>query len=472
MKRFLAAFLIFAACDGGQVATPPVLHPSPPASTFGPLVEDVQKRAFLFFWETTNPANGLVPDRWPTPAFSSIAAVGFGLTAYGVGAERGWVTREAAAERVLTTLRFFRDSKQGDAASGVTGYRGFYYHFVDMKTGERFEKVELSTIDTTLLLAGALFCQSYFDRQNATEKEIREIAEQLYRRAEWPFFFERAPLISMGWTPENGLHDWDYHGYNEAMILYILAIGSPTHPVGKESWDAYTKTYRWEEHYGYQQAVYPSLFIHQYSHVWIDFRGIQDDYMRAKGIDYFENSRRATYAQRAYAIDNPMQWKGYGENVWGLTACDGPVDGKVTIDGRERQFWTYRARGPVKQGGEDDGTLAPTAAVSSIVFAPEIAIPAIEAMHRTWGANLYQQYGFLDSFNPTLSVDTKVQMGKIIPGVGWFDHDYLGIDQGPIVAMIENYRSELIWKTMRKNPHIVRGLKKAGFVGGWLEAVN
>lgn len=474
MKKSIAALaLLIAACQqGGQVTpVPPSSSAPPPAMSSQALLDDVQKRTFLFFWETANPANGLVPDRWPTPSFSSIAAVGFGLTSYAVGVEHGWVTRDAAAQRVLATLRFFRDSKQGDAKSGVTGYRGFYYHFVDMKTGERFKEVELSTIDTALLLAGALFCQSYFDRDNAAENEIREIVEQLYRRAEWTYFFERPPLVSMGWTPEHGLHDYDYRGYNEAMILYILALGSPTHPIGKESWDAFTSTYQWAEHYGQSHVVFPPLFGHQYSHVWIDFRGIRDEYMRAKGIDYFENSRRATYSQRSYAIDNPMQWKGYGENVWGLTACDGPVDATLTIDGKRRTFWTYRARGtaPPPHSGEDDGTLAPTAAVSSIAFAPEIAIPAMEAMYRQWGTHLYQQYGFLDAFNPTLSIDTKVQEGRIIPGVGWFDVDYLGIDQGPIVLMIENHRSELIWKTMRKNPHIIRGLKRAGFTGGWLE---
>jgi hypothetical protein len=473
MKRPLAALLVIvAACSGGPVNPPALPTPTAPSPNAAQLLDDVQKRTFQFFWETTNPANGLVPDRYPTPSFSSIAAVGFGLTAYAVGVEHGWVTREAAAQRVLTTLRFFLESKQGDARSGVTGNHGFYYHFVDMKTGERFKEVELSTIDTTLFLAGALFCQSYFDRDNPAEAAIRATAEQLYRRAEWTFFFARPPLVSMGWTPEHGLHGYDYRGYNEAMILYILALGSPTHPVGKESWDAYTATYRWAEQYGQPHVIYPSLFIHQYSHVWIDFRGIRDDYMRAKGIDYFENSRRATYAQRAYAIENPMQWKGYGENVWGLTACDGPVDATLTIDGKPRTFWTYRARGPAAERGEDDGTLAPTAAISSIAFTPEIAIPAMEAMHRQWGTHLYRQYGFIDSFNPTLSIDANVQEGHIVPGVGWFDTDYLGIDQGPIVAMIENHRTELIWKTMRKNPHIVRGLKRAGFAGGWLESAR
>ncbi len=456
-----------AAASGGKRRA--VAHPGGMA-----FVDDVQHRTFNFFWDTANPENGLVPDRWPTPSFSSIAAVGFGLTAYGVGAERGWVSREAAAQRVLTTLRFFLNAKQGDAATGMTGNRGFYYHFVDMKTGERFKDVELSTIDTTLLLAGALFCQSYFDRDNPAEREIREIAEQLYTRAEWSFFLERPPLMSMGWTPENGLHDYDYIGYNEAMILYILAIGSPTHPISPKAWNAYTSTYKWASFQGQEHVNFAPLFGHQYSHLWIDFRGIRDHYMREKGIDYYENSRRATYAQRAYAIENPMKWAGYGENVWGLSACDGPLDGTLEINGARREFHTYAARGAAAGEIRDDGTIAPTAAISSIAFAPEIAIPAMEAMHANWGAQIYQKYGFIDSFNPTLNfetpnAETRVQMGHIVPGALWVDHDYLGIDQGPIVGMIENHRSGLVWTMMRKNEHVRRGLRRAGFTGGWLE---
>ncbi|HKR64546.1 MAG TPA: glucoamylase family protein [Thermoanaerobaculia bacterium] len=432
------------------------------------LMDDVQHRTFNFFWETANPENGLVPDRWPTPSFSSVAAVGFGLAAYGIGAEHGWVTREAAAQRVLTTLSFFLNAKQGDAAAGMTGYRGFYYHFLDMKTGERFKDVELSTIDTTLFLAGALFCQSYFDRDNAAEREIRDLAEQLYTRAEWSFFLERPPLVSMGWTPEGGLHDWDYIGYNEAMILYILAIGSPTHPISPKAWNAYTATYKWETFYGQEHVNFAPLFGHQYSHMWIDFRGIRDHYMRAKGIDYAENARRATYAQRAYAIDNPMKWRGYGENLWGFTACDGPIDAFLDINGTKRQFYTYAARGAAAHEIRDDGTIAPTAAISSIALAPEIAQPAMESMYKNWGEHIYKQYGFIDSFNPTLNFETKVQMGHVIPGVTWVDHDYLGIDQGPIVAMIENHRSGLVWNTMKKNEHVRLGLRRAGFTGGWL----
>ncbi len=455
MRKTVAVFLFLAvACT-----TP---APPPPAAervTFAndeALLDDVQRRTFNWFWETSNAENGLVNDRWPTQSFSSIAAVGFGLTAYGIGAERGWVTREAAAQRVLTTLRFFEN--------GVEGDRGFFYHFVDMKTGKRFKEVELSTIDTTLFLAGALFCQSYFDRDNETERAIRETAERLYTRAQWNQFHERHPLISMGWTPENGLHDWDYTGYNEAMILYVLAIGSPTHPVSPRAWNAYAESYKWQD----DHVVFAPLFGHQYSHVWIDFRGIRDHYMREKGIDYFENSRRATIWQRNYAIRNPMGWRGYNENVWGLTACDGPFDGKLTIDGREREFHTYAARGAAPNEVRDDGTIAPTAAVSSMPFTPDISIAATRAMIETYGSHLYQKYGFLDSFNPTLNVERKVQMGRIVPGVGWFDNDYLGIDQGPILAMIENHRSGLVWNTMKKNEHVRRGLRRAGFTGGWL----
>ncbi|MGZ8829483.1 MAG: glucoamylase family protein [Thermoanaerobaculia bacterium] len=465
-KAAMTALLIFAlSCETSDAAKRRAVAPAPVNAA---MLDDLERRTFDFFWQTANPQNGLVPDRWPTPSFSSIAAVGFGLTAYGIGAERGYVTREEAAQRVLTTLQFFLKAPAGPEAAGKSGYKGFFYHFLDMQTGARFKDVELSTIDTTLLLAGALFCQSYFDRDNPAEIAIRDAAEQLYRNADWTFFLARPPLISMGWTPERGLHDWDWHGYNEAMILEILALGSPTHPVDPASWKAYTATYEWHKFYGEEYVTFTPLFGYQYSHLWIDFRGIQDESMRGKGIDYFENSRRATYAQRNYAIANPGRWRGYGESIWGLTACDGPLDGELTIDGKKRQFHTYSARGASPQYTIDDGTIAPTGAASSMPFAPEIVLPAIEAMRRAYGDHLVQKYGFLDSFNPTLNFPTPVQMGHIVAGVGWFDNDYLGIDQGPIIGMVENYRSGLVWRCMRKNSHIIRGLQRAGFTGGWL----
>jgi len=207
--------------------------------------------------------------------------------------------------------------------------------------------------------------------------------------------------------------------------------------------------------------------------MWIDFRGIRDAYMREKGIDYFENSRRATLSQRAYAIDNPGSFKDYGENIWGLTACDGPADITLQVNNRGVTFHTYHARGAARGEIRDDGTRAPTAAAASIAFAPEVCIPAIEEMSRRYGDRLYTKYGFLDSFNPTFNrTDVEAQHGHVDPQYGWFDGDYLGIDQGPIVGMIENYRSGLVWSVMKKNPHIVRGLKRAGFTGGWLENMN
>jgi len=426
------------------------------------LLDDVERRGFHYFWDLADPHTFLIPDRAPTPSFSSIAAVGFGLTAYGIGAERGYVTRAEAAARTLATLRSLLAMKQGAEPRGVSGHHGFFYHFLDMQTGERFKTVELSTIDTALLVAGALFAQSYFDRPE--EKAIRDAAEELYARVEWTWEQPRAPAISMGWTPEEGFHTYDWRGYNEAMIVIVLALGSPTHPVDASAWTEYHKTDRRGTFYGQEHILFAPLFGHQYSHVWIDFRGIRD-----RGIDWFDNSRRATLAQHAYAIDNPGQWRDYGDRIWGLSACDGPVDATLTIDGRARTFHSYTARGATEGDIRDDGTIAPTAAASSIAFAPEIAIPAIREMSTRYGANLYSTYGFLDAFNPTLRDTEQLKHGRVVPGVGWFDVDYLGIDEGPIVAMIENYRSGLVWKTMRKNAHIVRGLKRAGFTGGWLE---
>ncbi len=192
--------------------------------------------------------------------------------------------------------------------------------------------------------------------------------------------------------------------------------------------------------------------------------------MRAHAIDWFENSRRATVAQRAYAIENPRGFRGYGARLWGLTACDGPLNGKVTIDGRERTFTTYEGRGASFNRITDDGTVAPAAAAGSIAFAPGLVIPLLEAIRDDHGARAFSTYGFVDALNPTLDVATPVDAGVIVPGVGWYDTDWLGIDEGPILAMIENYRTGLVWKTMRRNPHIVRGLRRAGFSGGWLDS--
>ena len=449
-------------------------RPEPPAKPeLPPLFRDIERRTFQFFWDTTNEVNGLTPDRYPSRPFASIASVGFALTAYPIGIENGWVSRTQAVDRTLTTLKFFRDLPQGPQKEGKGGHKGFYYHFLDMEKGHRYKSwVELSSVDTTLLMMGVLFAQSYYDRDEPREKEIRELADVLYKRVDWTWLQNNKPLVSMGWFPESGVIPHDWKGYDEAMMVYVLALGSPTHPVSPDAWEVWTRTYDqvWGVYQGQEYLSFGPLFGHQYSQVWIDFRGIQDDYMRARGMDYFENSRRAAHAHRAYAIENPMKWKGYGENVWGLTASDGPQNTQQEYRGEQRKFRGYSARGAGLRSNFDDGTLAPTAAVASLPFAPEIVIPATEEMHRRYGEFLYSSYGFLDSFNPSFDYDIPLKTGRIVPGEGWVASDYIGIDQGPILAMITNYRNEFVWNVMKKNPYIREGLRKAGFQGGWLEA--
>ena len=437
-----------------------------------PLFRDIEKRTFQFFWDTTNEVNGLTPDRYPSRPFASIASVGFALTAYPIGIENGWVSRRQAVDRTLTTLKFFRDIDSGPEPTGKGAYNGFYYHFLHMDTGHRYQSwVELSSVDTALLMMGVLFAQSYYDRDDPREKQIRDIADELYRRVDWTWLQKNKPLISMGWFPESGVIQHDWTGYNEAMMLYVLALGSPTHPVGPEAWQVWTRTYNdsWGVYQGEEFLAFGPLFGHQYSHVWIDFRGIQDDYMRERGIDYFENSRRAAYAQRAYAIANPMKWKDYGPEVWGLTASDGPQQTLQEFRGEQRQFRHYSARGAGLRDTFDDGTIAPTAAIASLPFAPEIVIPSTVALHDRYGEFLYSSYGFLDSFNRSFNYDIPLKTGRLVPGEGWVASDYIGIDQGPILAMISNYRNEFVWNVMKRNKYIRDGLAKAGFTGGWLE---
>jgi hypothetical protein len=456
---------------GAAPEPPPPPVPSPFTGALPALFDDVQARTFRYFWDLADPRTGLVPDRHPSPSPSSIAAVGFALTAYPIGVERGYVSRADAAQRVRTTLRFFDTAPQGPEPAGRTGHRGFFYHFLDMKTGARMNaNVELSTIDTTLLLAGVLFCQSYFDGTGSEEAEIRALAERIYGRVDWTWAARNPPIVSMGWRPEVGHYDAEWRIYDESMILYLLALGSPTHPLPDAAWRAYTRDRTLAEYRGQTHVNFAPLFGHQYSHVWVDFRGIVDDSMAAKGLDYFENSRRATLAQRAYAAANPRGFRGYGPDVWGLTACDGP-EARAMVNGRLQQFWGYFARGAAATDELDDGTIAPTAALSSLPFAPEVVVPAALAMKERY-PHAYGEYGFLDAFNPSVPDGTRVGAGRVVPGAGWVDTDWLGIDQGPILAMIENHRSGFVWKVMARNPHLQRGLARAGFRGGWLEALS
>jgi len=414
----------------------------------------LERDTFKYFAEEVNLENGLIPDNTRPGAPASIAAVGFALTAYPIAVERKYLSRADAIRRTLTTLRFFHDSPQGKEPD-ATGYKGFYYHFLDMKTGRRAGKCEISTIDTTYVLVGALTAALYFNGDSKNEREIRTLVESLYRRADWHWAQHGALTVSHGWRPERGFIRYRWAGYNEALILYVLGLASPSFPLPAESYRAWTRTYKWKKLYGQEFLYAGPLFIHHLSHMWIDFRGIQDDYMRRKEIDYFENSRRAIYAQQAYAIRNPKKFVGYDRFSWGITATDGPGPAEQRINGRRVRFYAYKARSiPF---GPDDGTLAPWAVATSLPFAPDIVLPSLARLNRDY-PEMTSEYGFKCSYNPTFSVNGK----------GWVSKGYFGLDQGPIVMMIENYRTGLIWRLLRGCPYIVKGLRRAGFRGGWL----
>lgn len=410
----------------------------------------IQGDAYDYFQRELNPANGLVRDKnavsWP----ASIAVTGLALAAYPVAVTRGDLSRTDASTHALTTLRFLWSLPQGTQPT-ASGHRGFFYHFLDMEHGLRDGSCELSTIDTAFLIAGALAVAQFFDRPE--EGEIRALADQLYRRVDWQWALNRSTLLTHGWRPRRGFIKHRWQGYNEALLLYILALGSPTQPIDPRCYHAWTQTYEWGNFCGQEYLYAGPLFIHQLSHCWIDFRGIQDQFMRERGIDYFENSRRATYAQRSYAIENPLAFEGYGESAWGINASDGPGRHTRIIAGKKRTFFGYKARGiPF---GPDDGTLAPWAVAASLPFAPELVLPLIEHQLNASpnGINL--------SYNQTFKRNPNDQNG-------WCSSYRYGLDLGPVVLMVENYRSALLWELMKRCPYIAHGLRLAGFTGGWL----
>ena len=433
-----------------------LVHPALTSSDEARL-DTLARHSFAFFLQETNPANGLVADTSRPGSPASIASAGFALAAYPVGVERGWMTRPEAIRRTLAMLRFFWTSPQGTAPD-AGGYRGFYYHFLDMRTGRRAGRCELSTIDSTFLLGGMLAAAAYFEQQSEDELEIRTLADALYRRVDWQWACNGAATVTHGWTPESGFLPYRWSGYDESTLLYVLGLGSPTHALPEESYAAWTSTYEWKTIYGYEFLYGGPLFVHQYSHIWLDMRGIRDTFMRGKGIDYWENSRRATYVQREYAIRNPLGFAGYGENFWGLTASDGPGWTTRRIDGIDRSFFDYVARGVPY--GPDDGTVAPWAVVASLPFAPEIVLPSLRHFQDVY-PQIAGEYCFRCSFNLTFPNDDK-------PGAGWTSPYHFGINLGPVVLMCENYRSDLLWRLMRACPYVVTGLRRAGFRNGWL----
>ena len=418
----------------------------------------LQQNSFNYFVNECGPTNGLILDKtapdWP----ASIAATGMGLSAYLVGVKRGFIDRADAAGRTLTVLRFLAQSPQGDAAD-ATGHKGFYYHFLHLRSGRREWNCELSSIDTALLIAGALAASEYFDRAAGVEPEIRALAKFLYERVDWHWMLAGGNTLCHGWRPEQGFLPYRWQGYDEALILYLLALGSPTHPIGPECYEAWCSTYEWKEIYGVEFLYAGPLFIHQMSHIWCDFRGIRDRFMAGRDCDYFENSRRATIIQQQYAIRNPLGFAHVGEHCWGITASDGPGFVSKKVSGVERTFYDYVARGV--PFGPDDGTLAPWAVAASLPFAPEIVAPTIAHFARL-PLDVENPYGFKASFNPVFHDDASDK-------VGWVSPFHFGINEGPTVLMIENRRSAFVWSLMRRCAPLVAGLRIAGFGGGWLD---
>lgn len=415
------------------------------------LLDDLQKGSFNYFIDLANPQNGLVADSLGENSPSSIAAIGFSLPVYIIGVEHGWLRRKEAVERTLTVLRFFSNLENTPDAN-LVGHQGFYYHFLDMKTGERVWQCELSTIDTAILITGMLAAQSYYQQEEPGEQEIRRLADRLYREVNWQWALNEGQTVTHGWKPESGFLPYSWQGYDEAMLLYILGLGSPTYPLQPSSYQAWTSTFRWETLYDIPFLFAGPLFIHQFSHIWIDFRGIRDRYMSEHNSDYFENSRRASYINRQYAIQNPKGFSGYGQDTWGISASEGPIGAAGPIEIEGNRFYGYLARGVPEP---DDGTLSPWTVITSLPFAPEIALPALENYLMQY-PRLHGKYGMMCSLNLTYPTKTN--------GLeGWYSNNYTGLNEGPVVLMIENFRNGFVWELMKRLPYISTGLKRAGF---------
>ncbi len=419
------------------------------------LLDRLQCAAWSYFPASTSTSTGLALDNSRANAPVSIASVGFALASCPVAVNRGWIGRTEGCAYCLKVLRFFRDSEQGDGPE-ATGYKGFYYHFLDQHSGKRIWRSELSMVDTALLIAGALMASQYFGGSDADEVELRALVRMLYERIEWNWAQDGHQTIWQGWKPECGFLHYGWEGYSEAMVLYALALGSPTHPVG-DCYEAWTSTYQWENIYDQDVLYAGPLFVHQFSHAWLDLRGIRDEFMRGKRSDYFENSRRTVLVQREYARRNPRGCGGFDEESWGLSAGDGPSDEQAQVSNETRRLFGYAARGV--PFGPDDGTLCPSAVLASVPFAPALATRCLRTMLRRH-PEILNDDRLTSGFNPSLSDD----------GRAWVSPGHYGLDQGIVVLMLENHRSGLPWELMRGCVYVRDGLRRAGFGGGWLDA--
>jgi len=396
----------------------------PPSSTLSPedeqLLDELEKANFLFFWEQANSQTGLVKDRanvrsTDTSIVASIAATGFGLTALCIGHRRNFISMVEARDRVLAALRFLWKK--------LPTHRGFFYHFANINTGEREWDSEVSSVDTAILLCGILTCRQHFERHS----EITNLAYEIFNRVDWSWLSEDTSLLPQGWTPEIGFlpYRWDY--YSELMMIYLMGLGSFTHPLAPETWNAWKRTVFEFDGLRYIGSFAP-LFVHQYSQAWFDFRGKRDKY-----ADYFENSKIATQAHRLFCLELRQQFPDYSEDLWGITASDSQK-GYVVWGGPP-------AMGPI------DGTVVPAAACGSLPFLPQDCMRVLRTIRSRY-PNAWCRYGFVDAFNPLNN---------------WYDNDVIGIDTGITMLMAENLRTGFVWKTFMKNPEARRGMDRAGF---------
>lgn len=406
------------------------------------LIERLQRGAFGYFERYTNPENGLVADATQASSPCSIAAVGFGLTAWPVAVERGWRSREDALAYSLATVRFFDNEHMSKHADAIS-HRGFFLHFLDMKTGRRAWNSEISSIDTAILLAGMLAAASYFEHDTADERELRERVAAIADRIDWAWMCDRGHQLRQGWKPGQGFLPWHWTGYSEALLMLLIGMGSGARPVAPDILARWLGTLQWsgDAETGYIFAG--PLFIHLYPQVWLDLRGAA---VPGRSIDWFENTRRAIAEQRAYASRNPNGFSGYGEDVWGLSACPGPQKRATLRNGQRVWIPGYAAR--AVPHGPDDGTLVPWGPLACIPFAPEDALRGTRRILADY-PEVLRDGMFVDAFNPSVRARTPA---------GWVAARSTGIDQGLLVAMIENNRSGLIWRLMTKSPVVSRGL--------------
>ncbi len=416
------------------------------------LADKIEKATFEYFEKNSNPITGLTKDRSTANSVASIAATGFSLTAYAIASSHDWISRTQAENYTLKVLETLSKTPQGNQSENVSGFHGFFYHFLNPATGLRADNCEVSTIDTAILMAGVLMTKDYYnEKNNPVEKKIRHLADKLYKRVDWTWALNKKDELSMGYTPEHGFIKTDWHGYNEGSLAILLGLGSPTHPLPKKAWAVYNASDKVVSLDKTKVIEFGPMFGHEYPQIWFDFRHIKDKLNDKLGFTYYANSCREAFIQNEYAILDPKQWLGYNKYNWGLTASDGPGYTVQNFNGKPTVFQAYIARG--YPDSLDDGTIAPTASVSALPFAPTIAWPTIKYFMQE-SPSIYGRYGFKDAFNPSFKINNTY---------GWVDKDYLGIDEGPILAMLENYQTGLIWDTMKKDKYFNKALKKAGF---------